>query len=281
MNYKLSTRKNRKRKKNNNIFIGIVITVCIIVSIYLLSVITIPGISKISGNVVNGLTSVFSTIGGFFNEGTSYFGSVKKLNNEVDKLKADLEIKSHELLAMEILEKENEDLKQLLKIDDKYSHFKKVYANVLYRSYDNWNETFVINKGKVDGLKLKQTVITAEGLVGYVSEVTDKTSVVRTILDPSTSVSVEISSINSLALTKGDFTLKNVEQMKLINIPIDAEVSVSETIYTSGIGEVYKKGIPVGIIKEVVNKKNEIDRYAIIDTLVKFSSIDTVAIIVD
>lgn len=280
MNNMLGTRKNRK-KKNNNIFIGIIIAICIIVSIYLLSLITIPGISKFSGYITHGISSLFSTIGGFFNEETNYFGNVKRLNDEVNKLRADIELKNYDLMEKSVIEKENNDLRALLKIDEKYSHFKKEYANVIYRSYDNWNETFVINKGKKDGISIKQTVITSEGLVGYISETTDHTSIVTTILDPTTSVSVEISSINSLALTKGDFSLKGSEQMKLVNIPIDAEVSTSETIYTSGIGEVYKKGIPVGIISKIVNKKNEIDRYAVIDTLVEFSSLDMVAVILE
>ncbi len=113
------------------------------------------------------------------------------------------------------------------------------------------------------------------------SQVTNSTSVVTTILDPNTSVSVEISTVNALALAKGDFDLKDNNQMKLTNLPISTELSVGEKVYTSGIGTMYEKGLVIGEISEVVNSKNSIDRYGIIKPYVDFSSLDFVAIIMD
>ena len=280
MNYIANTRKKR-REKRNKIFIGIVIAIAIIVSIYLLSILNISYVSVISSKILSGVDSFFSSIGGVLTEGTSYFGNTKKLNEKITYLEKELSDKDYSLQKMKILETENTDLKTILKIEEEYSHFKRINAKIINRSYDNWNETFVINKGLNDGIKLKQTVIAEQGLVGYISDVTDKASTVTTILDPSTSVSIKISSINALALIKGDFALKEKKQIRLVNVPIDTELSIGETIYTSGIGEVYKKGIPVGTIKEVINKKNDIDRYGVIETFVKMDSIDLVAVIVD
>lgn len=185
------------------------------------------------------------------------------------------------MVELEKIEIENNELREALEIDEKYNHFNKVYANIILRDYSNWNETFTINKGSQDGIKLKQTVISSKGLVGYVSSVTATSSIVTTIMDPNTSVSVEIATINELALLKGDFDLKDSEQMKLTNIPINSELSVGEKIYTTGIGTMYQKGLVIGEIKEVVNKKNEVDRYAIIEPYTNFSSLDFVAVIVE
>lgn len=117
--------------------------------------------------------------------------------------------------------------------------------------------------------------------MGHISSVSKETSIVTTILDPNVSVGVEIASVNKNALVKGDFSLKNEGKLKLTYIPIDTEVSVSETVYTSGIGEVYPKGIPVGVIEKVINKKNEIDRYAIVKPLVDINNIKSVGIIIN
>ena len=156
-----------------------------------------------------------------------------------------------------------------------------MYANIILRDYSNWNETFTINKGKNHGIKLKQTVISSKGLVGFVSEVTPNNSIVTTIMNPNTAVSVEIATINELALVKGDFDLKDKGQMKLTNIPINSELSVGEKIYTTGIGTMYEKGLIIGEIKEIINKKNDIDRYAIVEPYTDFSSLDFVAVIVE
>ena len=45
-------------------------------------------------------------------------------------------------------------------------------------------------------------------------------------------------------------------------------------MYSSGIGELYKKGIPVGSILEVINKKNDIDRYAIVEVFANIDSLN-------
>lgn len=279
MNYMANTRKKR-RNKQNKIVIGIIIAVGLIISIYLLSKVNIPIVSTISSKLLIVVDDVKSSIGGLLKEGTSYFGNTKKLNKKVESLEQELLKAKTDLNEIEVLKVKNNDLQKLLKIEEKYSHFEKVYAQVITRSYDNWNETFVINKGKKDGISKDQTVIAEGGLVGYVKSVQDDTSVVVTILDISSSISVEISNINALALARGDYSLRNNSQIRLINIPIDTEITQGETIYTSGIGGLYKKGIPIGTVKEVINKKNNIDRYAIVKTFVNFANIDMVAVVV-
>lgn len=279
MNYMRDSR-NRKKEKKNKVVIGIIMLACIIISIYLLAIIKIPVLSSISSSIVNGIDTVISSIGGVFKEGTSYFGNVNKLKQELDAKNEEIEKLKQLQVELDTLIVENNDLKELLNIEENYNHFEKVYANVIARNYDNWNETFDINKGSKDGIKLRQTVIAEKGLIGYISNVEEDTSTVTTILDPATSVSVEVSNINKLALVKGDFSLAASSNVKLVNIPIDTELSVGEKIYTSGIGGLYKKGIPIGVIKEIKNKKNEIDRYAIVETFVKLDSIDMVGVII-
>ena len=224
---------------------------------------------------------VASTVKGIVKDGTNYFKDIDKINKENKELKEELNEAKLKLVESERIEIENSDLRDALKIEEKYNHFSKLYANIVLRDYSNWNETFVINKGKNDGVKERQTVISPDGLVGFVSQVTANTSVVTTILDPNTSVSIEISTVNALALAKGDFDLKENNQMKLTNLPISTELSVGEKVYTSGIGTMYEKGLVIGDIEEVVNSKNNVDRYAIIKPYVDFNSLDFVAIIID
>ena len=279
MNY--MARNKKKKHKNNKVIIGIIIASGIIVSIYLLSIIKIPFLSSLSSKVVYGIDAAFGSISGVITQGFSYFGNTKKLNNKVSDLEKELQQLKIDIQEIKVLEKENEDLRQLLSIDEQYSHFKKVYANVITRSYDNWNETFVIDKGRVDGIKEKQTVIAKDGLVGYISNVQDKTSTVTTILDTTSAVSVQISSINKLAIVKGEFSLKDNGKLKLTNIPIDTELTEGEIVYSSGIGELYKKGIPVGKITEIVSKKNDIDRYGIVEVFADINSTRLVGVIVN
>ncbi len=62
-------------------------------------------------------------------------------------------------------------------------------------------------------------------------------------------------------------------------IPTDADLVLEDTIETSGLGGIYPKGIQIGKIKEIIESKNITDRYAIIETSVDFSKLETVLVI--
>lgn len=278
MNYiKMSS---KKKNKKNKLYI-LIWAVVIVVLFVIFSKINIPGVSKLAGKVTSTFDNIFSGVKGVFSNGFDYFGNTKKLNEENEKLKNEIEELKYKLLEIDTLEADNESLREKLEIKERYNHFELIYADVTIKNYDNYNETFNINKGSNDGVKEKQTVITKDGLLGYISKVAEDSAIVTTILDPNVSVGAQIASVNKNAVVKGDFSLKNEAKLKLTYIPIDTEVSVSEVVYTSGIGEVYPKGIPIGTIEEVVNKKNEIDRYAIVKPLADINNVKSVGIIVN
>lgn len=270
-----------KRNKKKNKFIPILWIVIIISLLVFFSKVNIPGISNFAGGITSGAVDIAQSVKGVMTGGLKYFGNTKKLKNENNKLKEDIEELKYKLLEIETLKADNQNLREKLEIKERYSHFKLVYADIVIKNYDNFDETFIIDKGISDGIKEKQTVITEKGLLGYISKVSRNTSVVTTILDPNVSVGIEISSVNKNALVKGDFSLKNEAKLKLTYIPIDVEVSEDEIVYTSGIGAVYPKGIPVGIIEKVINKKNEIDRYAIIKPLSDINNVTSVGVIIE
>lgn len=62
-------------------------------------------------------------------------------------------------------------------------------------------------------------------------------------------------------------------------IPTDADLILEDTIETSGLGGIYPKGIIIGKIKEIIETKNITDRYAIVETEVDFSKLETVLVI--
>ena len=62
-------------------------------------------------------------------------------------------------------------------------------------------------------------------------------------------------------------------------IPTDADLVLEDTIETSGLGGIYPKGIQIGKIKEIIESRNITDRYAIVETSVDFSKLETVLVI--
>ena len=62
-------------------------------------------------------------------------------------------------------------------------------------------------------------------------------------------------------------------------IPTDADLVMGDTIETSGMGGIYPKGILIGTIKEIVNTKNQTDRYATVVPSVNFNTVNTILVI--
>jgi rod shape-determining protein MreC len=209
-------------------------------------------------------------------------------NSDIEELKAQIETLTNEnnelkiqaLESQKILD-ENATLKEMLNIQKEYQHYNTVMGKIIYREHDNWTQTFTIDVGEDDGIKLDQTVVHEDGLVGYISNVTKTTAVVTTILDSSSSVSVNISTINEPAVVNGDLELKSKNRLKLTYIPLDTEIAVSDMLYTSGIGVKYPSSIPVGKIVEIVNSKNDVNRYALVEPCVNISKISEVAVIIN
>ena len=62
-------------------------------------------------------------------------------------------------------------------------------------------------------------------------------------------------------------------------IPTEASILVGDSLTTSSLGGIYPKGILVGTITEVINTKNEVDRYLKVKTAVDFETLSNVLVI--
>ena len=122
------------------------------------------------------------------------------------------------------------------------------------------------------------TVISDQGLVGYIISVTDNTSKVQTIVDSSSATTAKIASTEDSIVCKGSL---NDKMLKGTYIPTNAEISEGDKLETSGMGGIYPKGISIGEVKSVENTLNVLDRYAWIKPLVDFEKLETVLVITE
>ena len=281
MNYRYNFDDRKKSKRNKLLFLLIVVIVVIIVSAFFFRNTNNVIVNKISSVITYPFRKVYAFSSDLFSNLGDYFANSKKINDEKAKLEQDKKALEYQLLEMQKILDENESLKNMLAIKQKYQHFNIKLAKIIYREHDNWTQTFKVDIGSNEGISLNQPVVHENGLVGFVSNVEESSATITTILDPLASVSVNISTINEPAVLKGDLELKSNNRLKLTYIPIDAEISISDMLYTSGLGSTYPSSIPVGKIIEVINKKNDVDRYAIVEPNVNIRTITEVGIIIN
>ena len=268
--------KNKKKKE----FVGIVIAILILAIIAVASNIKMNNLSYAEGvfnafvmPMQNGLTYLKNKIAG----NNSFFTDINNLKEENNSLKEENAKLQESLRELEIIKSENDTLKEYVNLKDKYSEYTTVPAYVINKDTSNFSDTIIINVGSKDGIQVNMPVISENGLVGHVISVTNTDAKVQTIVDTSSSISCVLTSSRYNIIAKG--TLEKESTLKATYIPTDATIIQGDTIETSGIGGIYPKGILVGTVEKVENTKNIIDRYAIINTAVNFSKLETVLVI--
>ena len=231
------------------------------------------GAHKLVMPIQNGHTYLKNKISG----NNKIFKDISNLKTENQELKNKNSELEQSLRELENIKSENETLKEYLNLTEKYGEYKTIPGYVINKDISNYSKTIVINIGKKDGVEEKMTVIADEGLVGYVISVTDNTAKVRTIVDTASSVSCLMSTNKDSIVCKG--TLDNNSEVKAMYIATDANIVQGDSVETSGLGGIYPKGIHVGTVKKIVSTKNITDRYALVETAVNFTKINTVLVI--
>lgn len=193
-------------------------------------------------------------IGNFFKESSEAVVSYKAILEENRTLKN--EYVKYDMLLMynKELSEENERLREILKMKEEKKLNIKV-AKVNFRNPNNIYERFYIDLGKKDGIKKNYIVLAGENLIGKIGKVYDDYSIVDMITGENYSVS-SLTENNNLGIVRGsnegDGTLYFEANTFQENI------SVGEKIYTSGISEIYPKGIYLGKVSEVIENGAEV-----------------------
>ena len=268
-------------KKKRTGAIGIIVTIIILIIVVTLTNIKIENwyyFENLFGKIVMPVQSSVVYLKNKISKNDSFFIDLEKLREENENLKnKNIELEKS-LRALEIIKAENATLKEYVNLKNKYSEYNTKPAYVIQKDLTNFSKIIEINLGKDDGIDVNMTVISEKGLVGHVISVTDNTAKVQTIIDTSNAISSSIKSTGDAILLKG-----SLEEtcLKASLIPTDASILEGDSIETSGIGGIYKKGIYIGTVKRVINTKNITDRYAYVEPAVDFSKLDTVLVITD
>ncbi len=151
-----------------------------------------------------------------------------------------------QLSELQVYKQENENLKAMLDLSSTYGTT-GIAAQVIGGSQDSWTDTVVIDCGSEAGVALDMPVTDGSCLVGQVCAVSATSATVRLVNDPSFAASVAVgeSGATGIVSVSADSTVR-VEY-----VSTSAQVSVGDTVVTSGLSDVYPKGLVVGTVASV------------------------------
>lgn len=194
----------------------------------------------------------------FFSWGGESIVSRSELRKENQRLKEESNILKAQLQKYIALQTENARLRNLLGTENKTLE-RRLLAEIIQIDNNPFALEFVINKGSASDIYQGQTVIDAYGIVGQVTDVYATTARVLMISDASHAIPVRVARNNVRSIAAGS---GQINQLFLKNVTDTTDIKVGDKLISSGLGEKFPVGYPVGVITKVEHDPGK--AYAII-----------------
>jgi rod shape-determining protein MreC len=213
--------------------------------------------------------SVFYPFQFYFNQTTR----IKNIFAENRKLKVEIASLSVKLAQMTDRTLENERLTELLGISTQCP-FTLVPARVVVREPSFVSRSAIVNVGKNEGILPYMPVMTSRGVCGKVIQVMGRMSLVQLIIDPANRTGVIIQRTREIGILE---TENGVDFF--IMFRTHADVSVGDTVITSGLGGIYPRGLLAGVVTQLEGKRDPIFKKAVVKPEVNFDRMEEVFVI--
>lgn len=211
-------------------------------------------------------SGVFSTVEGIGN-----------LRQTVQEQSAEIERLNFELVRMRDLERENQDLRNLLGFKNTQPGLQLLPVRMLGSDATGIVNTITIDKGSRDGVAEDMGVITWRGLAGRVIAVRPTSASVLLVTDVSSSIAARAQ--NSPNQARGIVNGRKEGDLIMRDILQQEQVQTGDLITTLGIGGTLPEGLPIGKVLRVQKRNIDMFQEAILEPMVDTQKLDRLYVI--
>lgn len=215
--------------------------------------------------------TVVSTLTGGLGSVLDEYVAVVGAKKEAAGLRRDVADLRRELASVNEVVLENRRLKTLLAFKES-TDLPLVPARVVGRSASAWFRTVIVDKGADDGVVVNSPVVTAGGVIGRVCQVTRSSSRVLLITDTSSAIDAVVQRTRAQVIVEGRLG----SPCRLLYLARNEDAAPGDRVVTSGLGDVYPKGLLVGQISKVDPAKGGVFRGAELLPVVDLSKLEEV-----
>jgi rod shape-determining protein MreC len=222
--------------------------------------------------VQDGLVTLVRPVGNAASSVTDIFS----VRSENERLRAQVESLSERHRSVDDLERENDELRDLLAIRDR-GQLETVAARTvaLGPSYFEW--TVTVDVGTEDGVERGMPVINGDGLVGRVFQVTPTASRVLLAIDPNFASASRVVASGQVGTVGG----RGADPMLFNPLDPEADIEVGDELVTASYdGGAFPGGIPIGAVAEVGDTGTRLSKDVQIRPFVNFTRLDHLLIVV-
>ena len=169
----------------------------------------------------------------------------------------------------------NERLRRLAELEKSFTD-SVVFAEVIAKDPTTWFKTVIINKGRRHGLEKGMPALVPEGIVGQVVEASGHYAKILLIVDRNSAVDALVQRTRVRGILSGTST----EQGHLDYVLLKEDVSVGDTVITSGMDGVFPKGLRIGRVDSVEARPNEMFHTINVAPFVDFGKLEELLVVV-
>ena len=244
------------------------------------------GAQRIGASVVTPFEVAAERVARPFHDAYGWASEVISARDENARLRAEVEALRRQVIGNETAAAENEELRDLLDLVEKSRYpddFAPVATRIIVQPQSVFRQEVVVAAGTTNGVRVDDPVVTNEGLVGSVIEVTPHSAKVRLLTDQQSAASAIVLESGAAGIVLHG---QSEESLVLDRVPKEEEVNERDIVVTAGsrIAEypsLFPRGIPICIVSAV--SQRDIDAYKTIqcDPLVDFASLEEVVVLVE
>lgn len=195
--------------------------------------------------------------------------------SENAQLRAENERLRVESLQVADTQAENDRLRRLLGLRQRLP-MTTLTSEVIGREGGGWVRSLTINRGAGAGIATQTPVIVPDGLVGRVVRVRPGAAVVQLLNDPASTVGAMVQRTRTPGLVEGD--PGGAVRFKYMARD-GAGIVVGDVLVTSGQGNVFPKGLPVGRVVAIEDKGSALFHFAVLAPVVDFARVEEVLLL--
>lgn len=202
---------------------------------------------------------------------------VATLQTQINELEGENAALRDQIISLQEQAAEVEILSALLNYARTRPESRYLSANVVGLDPSPFVRSVNIGAGSDRGVLHGMPVLTDEGLVGRVTEVTAGTSRVQLITDPASAVNVLLQGSRAdgllVAQPNGELWVELIDQ--------NASLEPGELVLTSGLGGTFPADIPVGHVVSVRRRDFELFQRAVIQPTVNFDELEILLLVIN
>jgi len=268
-------RKKNKRAKQIRIFLffGLLLALFIILIVSTVGSKEFNAPHKLALEVIGTAQYGMTRISGSFRNGWQNYTALINVREENVRLRE--ELRKHKAINNEYREAVaiNVRLSKLLEMKETIQT-PTLTAEIIGVDPSQWFKTVIINRGSSDGIKDGMPAVTSEGVVGQVTNTSPHFAKILLATDPNSALDGLIQETRVRGVVKGGGAGFHMEYVLKNN-----EVTKGDRIVTSGIGDIFPKGIPIGTVSKVEKSGRGMFQEIEIEPAADFSQLEYLLIV--